>query len=90
MIHPSPITEPEPRPRSATPRSLKRSVSCGRCGEPLYYPTTLNRRTAILCCGRCGAQTPIPTRATRALKIACVIFYLVAVALVVTFAMHRS
>ena len=65
---------------------LKRSVRCGRCSEPLYYPSTLSRRTAVLCCAHCGAQTAIPSGAARALKIACVFFYVAAVVLILAFA----
>ena len=86
----TPIHETDSAPqRPPAPRGLKRSVRCGRCDQPLYYPSISSHRSLILCCGHCGTQTPIPTAVTRILKVACVGFFLLTVALMVVIAMRQ-
>ncbi len=79
----APETNSEPaRLEADIQRSLRRSVPCGGCGRLLSYPTTLSRGHTILSCGRCGTLTTIPSQAIRLLKLSCLLFLLVAVALI--------
>lgn len=67
------------------------TVSCPTCREPLHYP--LPRRTGVprlLFCSRCGGQTPAPTVWTRLLKVATVVFGIIALWVVGYSLKHRE
>lgn len=78
---PRPKEHHPPQPASPTPS--RKSVACRNCGEPLYYPATLNRQNTLLCCARCGVQTAIPSLGLRVLQFASVAFLLAAAIMVI-------